>query len=94
MEENQRAEVLLALRVVDEVLITDHVPNDPDPSVCRALLSVRPAVFANGGDRKDEVDIPEVVVCRENGIKMVFNVGFGGKVQSSSELAAKVRGRA
>jgi mannose-6-phosphate isomerase-like protein (cupin superfamily) len=52
-------------------------------SVSEALRKVRPAVFGNGGDRRNAKDIPEAVVCKELGIKMSFNVG-GGKVQSSS----------
>ena len=43
------------------------------------------ACFANGGDRKNELDIPESVACKKYGIEMVFNVG-GGKIQSSSSL--------
>ena len=43
------------------------------------------ACFANGGDRKNEADIPESVVCKKYGIEMEFNVG-GGKIQSSSSL--------
>ena len=38
-----------------------------------------------GGDRKNEADIPESVVCEKYGIEMEFNVG-GGKIQSSSSL--------
>ena len=45
-------------------------------------------VFANGGDRKNITDIPEGAVCQKYAIKMVFNVGKGGKVQSSSWLVA------
>ena len=54
-------------------------------SVSRALRAVRPHIFANGGDRKFDT-IPEVPVCKEIGCVMVFNVGKGGKMQSSSWL--------
>ena len=40
--------------------------------------------FANGGDRK-EGGVPEDLLEKELGIKMVYNVG-GGKTQSSSQL--------
>ena len=53
------------------------------------LKKLKPAVFANGGDRKNAADIPEAVVCEELGIKMKFNVGAGGKVQSSSWMINK-----
>lgn len=88
MPQEERAEVILSVACVDKVVFTAHKPNDTDRSVCRELLRLRPAVFANGGDRKSTKDIPEAEVCREFGIKMVFNVGRGGKVNSSSWLVA------
>ncbi len=91
MPENERAEVLRSLRVVDRVVITKHLPNDPDRSVINALAETRPDIFANGGDRKNENDIPEAAICRELGIEMDFNVGHGGKVQSSSWLTESLR---
>jgi cytidyltransferase-like protein len=78
---SERIEILRALRDVDDVVVAV----DRDQTVCETLRRVRPHVFANGGDRRAESDIPEAAVCQELGIEMVFNVG-GGKVQSSSEL--------
>lgn len=88
MPEKERKEVLEAFRAVDRVVLTTHRPDDPDMSVVRALREVRPDIFANGGDRKVN-NVPEVPVCDEIGCAMVFNVGKGGKVQSSSWLIAK-----
>jgi hypothetical protein len=52
---------------------------------------VKPHVFANGGDRKPDDDpVPEVAMCEELGIRMVYNAGAGGKIQSSSWLTAKL----
>ncbi|MEK7628416.1 MAG: adenylyltransferase/cytidyltransferase family protein [Patescibacteria group bacterium] len=93
MPEKERKEVISALRAVDKVVITRHNPNDPDRSVCRDLARVKPHVFANGGDRKNINDIPEGAVCKKYGIKMVFGIGKGGKVQSSSWLTANVEKR-
>jgi len=45
-------------------------------------------VFANGGDRRSEKDISETTVCKDNQIKMEFNIG-GGKIQSSSSLVSQ-----
>ncbi len=87
MKEQERKEVLLALRSVDEVVLTAHPNNPEDMSVCDALVKIKPQIFANGGDRKLD-NIPEAAVCREIGAKMVFNAGAGGKVQSSSWLVA------
>jgi D-beta-D-heptose 7-phosphate kinase/D-beta-D-heptose 1-phosphate adenosyltransferase len=83
MCESERKEIIEALRDVDRVIITKHKPNDSDTSVCRELIKLKPDVFANGGDRKLD-NIPEAPVCNNIGCKMVFNVGKGGKIQSSS----------
>ena len=85
MNENERKEIIEALGSVDEVFITKHSKNTLDMSVCDALRVVRPNIFANGGDRKKD-NIPEVAVCDEIDAKMVFGIGYGGKVQSSSWL--------
>lgn len=85
MPEKERAELIKHIRWVDRVVLTSHQPDDNDISVCRELKKLRPHVFANGGDRKIN-NIPEVPVCREIGCKMVFNIGHGGKIQSSSWL--------
>lgn len=81
---DERMEILRGLRDVDEVVAAV----DSDQTVCETLRRVKAHVFANGGDRRSEAEIPEATVCRELGIEMVFNVG-GGKVQSSSELVER-----
>ena len=40
--------------------------------------------FANGGDRKIE-NVPEIDVCNDVGVEMLWGIG-GGKIQSSSDL--------
>lgn len=85
MPEKERKELIQTLPFVDRVVITKHTKGDPDQSVVRTLKKLKPAIFANGGDRKpDGEPVPEVAACRKLGIKMVYNVGRGGKVQSSS----------
>ncbi len=88
MSEKERKEVLEAIRYVDEVMITKHPKDTDDISVSEALKSLKPDIFANGGDRKAD-NIPEYDLCKKMGIKMVFNVGPGGKIQSSSSLVDK-----
>ena len=88
MPEKERKEVIEALWTVDRVVITRHKQNDKDVSVSRELRMVKPDIFANGGDRKLD-NIPEVAVCDAIGCTMVFNVGKGGKIQSSSWLLKK-----
>ena len=65
------------------VTTTTYV-NDSDNTVCEALKRLKPDYFANGGDRKTD-NTPEMDVCEELGIEMLWGVG-GGKIRSSSTL--------
>ena len=85
MHQGERKEIIEAIKGVDEVTLTGHKPNPSDMSVSKELMKIKPDIFANGGDRFAE-DIPEFKLCKELGIKMVFNVGRGGKIRSSTEL--------
>lgn len=81
--EKERKEILEAIQYVDKVVFAV----DKDHTICKTLKLIKPDIFANGGDRVKK-NIPEVAVCKEMGIKMVFNVG-GKKIQSSSWLVKK-----
>jgi D-beta-D-heptose 7-phosphate kinase/D-beta-D-heptose 1-phosphate adenosyltransferase len=85
MSAEDRAEIINAFKYVDEVVISKHKEDTTDLSVCEEIREIRPHIFANGGDRFAD-NIPEFQVCRELGIEMVFNVGHGGKIRSSSDL--------
>lgn len=87
MSELERREVLEAIKGVNLVILTKHPANPKDMSVTAELKRLKPAIFANGGDRTEK-NIPEVTVCNKMGCKMVFNVGKGGKIQSSSWLVS------
>lgn len=89
MPEKERKEVIEALTFVNRVFLTGHKPNPIDMSVCAELKKIKPDIFANGGDRTKK-NIPEVSVCEAIGCKMVFGIGDGGKVQSSSWLLSEV----
>lgn len=91
MPEDERAEIIQALGVVDEVVLTAHGPDEMDTSVSEALARVRPHIFANAGDRKSIKDIPEGVVCETHGIRMhFFSFEKGKKKHSSSEIVKRV----
>ena len=90
MPEAERKEIIEAITGVDRVVLTTHSVDDADTSVCNALREIHPDVFANGGDRFAD-NIPEAILAKELGIELVFGVGRGGKVQSSSWLTANVR---
>lgn len=80
----QRAFIIRALRVVDEVVMVD----DSDETVCEALNRLHPDFFANGGDRKLE-NTPETELCNRLGIKALWNIG-GAKIESSSDLVKRI----
>lgn len=88
MPEQERKELIEALGCVDHVIITKHPENPQDMSVCESLQELRPQIFANGGDRTQK-NIPEISVCEKIGCQLVFEVGEGGKIQSSSWLLSK-----
>ena len=76
----ERCEILRGFGCVYDTVAVD----DTDNSVCEALARVRPDYFANGGDRK-RTNTPEMEVCNELDIELLWSVG-GGKIQSSSDL--------
>jgi D-beta-D-heptose 7-phosphate kinase/D-beta-D-heptose 1-phosphate adenosyltransferase len=76
----ERCEILQGFGCVSDTTYVD----DTDDSVCEALRRLKPDYFANGGDRKTD-NTPEMTVCNELGIELVWNAG-GGKIQSSSTL--------
>ncbi len=80
MDENERYEIVKALRCVDHVVISI----DEDKTVCKTLEMIRPTIFAKGGDSVP-TNVPERETCEAMGTKIVFNTG-GDKVQSSSWL--------
>ena len=92
MPEHERKEIIEAFEAVDRVILSSHKKNTKDISISKDLLSLRPHIFAKGGDRhRGNIPTPEVLVCNEIGCEIINDVGFGGKVQSSSELVKKAR---
>ena|SRR3989338_2154468 len=93
MTEKERKEVIEAIKYVDEVVISHHRHDPEDMSVSEELRRIKPDIFANGGDRtvqdarnKSSSLNRDLAVCQRYGIKMIYNVGSGGKIQSSSSL--------
>jgi D-beta-D-heptose 7-phosphate kinase/D-beta-D-heptose 1-phosphate adenosyltransferase len=100
MPQEERAEIIKSIKSVDDVLLTRHLPGTEDMSVSNALKELKPDIFANGGDRdeKNAADpksslYADINTCKEIGCEMIFNVGQGGKVQSSSWLLSKWNGQ-
>lgn len=88
IQEMNRARLMRALRVVDEVVIAI----DDDPTVIKTLdfiASQYPSdqlVFANGGDRDSAKVVPETEICQQNNIEMIFGVGGDNKRDSSTRI--------
>ena len=86
MEWERRVEILNAIK---GVILVDSV-DDTDGTVCEAIRRLKPTYFANGGDR-GKSNTPEQAVCDEIGVELLWGVGGEEKVDSSSDLAKKVR---
>jgi glycerol-3-phosphate cytidylyltransferase-like family protein len=82
MPYEERCEILEGFTATSSTTYVD----DSDNTVCEALRRIKPDYFANGGDRKTN-NTPEMDVCEELEIEMLWGVG-GGKIQSSSTLVS------
>lgn len=84
MPYKERAEIIGNIKDVSMVVNVD----DTDGTVCNAIRQHRPNAFANGGDRKKN-NTPEMDVCEELGIQLLWGIGGKDKPQSSSWLVNK-----
>ena len=89
MLEDERLLIVSAIGIVDKALISI----DKNKTQCATLADLADKYsgeydlyFANGGDQNND-SIPEVLVCKENGIRLLE--GLGDKIQSSSWLLKK-----
>jgi cytidyltransferase-like protein len=80
----ERMEIITEFASVDYVMSFD----DTDDTACDAIVSMKPDAFANGGDRKKD-NTPEMEMCDELGIQMLWGIGGKDKPQSSSWLVNK-----
>ena len=82
----ERLEVVSSNQFISEAIVSVDQDNTVSLSIQKLIddgYSLK--YFANGGDRKTLVDIPELEVCIKNNIELIFGIG-GGKTQSSSDL--------
>ena len=91
MEEDERLIIVKAIGIVDRALISI----DRDKTQCMTLSNLAlkygsdyELYFANGGDQNNN-SIPEIHVCKNNGIVLIE--GLGDKIQSSSWLLKKIK---
>ena len=86
MDFKARYEILDSIK---GVILVDSV-DDSDGTVCDAIRRHKPTYFANGGDRGKD-NTPEVMLCRELGVKLLWGIGGEEKIQSSSDLIERTR---
>ena len=86
MEFKSRSEILDSIK---GVLLVDSV-DDSDGTVCDAIRRHKPTYFANGGDRGKD-NTPEVLLCKELGVDLLWGIGGIEKVESSSNLTKRGR---
>ena len=88
LPQQDRLRIVKALSIVDEACLAI----DDDSSVKKTIESIAlknqqfNLIFANGGDRNQPSDIPEVDVCKEHDIQLVFGVGGSTKRDSSTRI--------
>lgn len=87
LDDENRLRLMRALRDVDQVVLSI----DEDATIKRTLAMVAgqhpgdKLIFANGGDRDSEKEIPEAAVCKQYNIEMRFDAGRG-KPDSSTRI--------
>lgn len=65
------------------------VSEDTDKLVCKTLKSLKPDIYAKGGDRTlDNMPLEEIKVCEEIGCKIVY--GIQGKIKSSTKIRQRI----
>jgi len=84
MSEEDRKEILEGFSCVNRVMVSFHDDHPKDMSVCAEIEALAPDIFANGGDRKSD-NVPEIQLCKDLDIELVFGVG-GSKIRSSSTM--------
>ena len=88
LPQQDRLRIVKALSIVDEACLAI----DDDSSVKKTIESIAlknqqfNLIFANGGDRNQPSDIPEVDVCKEHKIELIFGAGGSTKRDSSTRI--------
>lgn len=86
MDWERRAEILNAIK---GVVLVDSV-DDSDGTVCEAIKRLKPTFFANGGDRGQK-NTPEIKLCEEMGVELLWGIGGDYKADASSDLVDRFR---
>lgn len=88
LAQENRYRLIHALHVVDEVILSI----DEEPPVIKTLEVIAKThpydelIFANGGDRNSDKEIPETEICDKYHIRLEFGVGGSIKADSSTRI--------
>jgi cytidyltransferase-like protein len=88
LPQQNRYRLVHALHVVDEVILSI----DEEPPVINTLEIIAKThpydelIFANGGDRNSDKEIPETEICQKYEIRLEFGVGGATKADSSTRI--------
>lgn len=88
LSQENRYRLIDALKVVD----TTFLSIDEDSTVIQTLEIIAKThpydelIFANGGDRNSDKEIPETEVTRKYEIRLEFGVGGASKADSSTRI--------
>lgn len=96
-QEDVRARIVRALRVVDDV----YVAVEDGPGIDGTFDAIRAAYpdteleFCNGGDRRDLNDLPaeELAAAQRNDITLHYGIGGTDKADSSTRIMADVEAK-
>ena len=94
-EQDVRARIVRALRVVDDVFISvDHGPGlDRTFDVIRSAYPDTVLEFCNGGDRRpdgDDLPTEELAAAQRNDITLHYGIGGTDKADSSTRILAEL----
>ena len=88
LDEDNRLRLIRSLRDVDEAILS--IDDDPTQIKTLEMLAKKypedELIFANGGDRNSEAEIPEGQVAHKYNIELIFGVGGDSKSDSSTRI--------
>ncbi len=88
LDEKNRLRLMRALKGVEEVVLSIDTENTYQIKTLAMIAGQHPGdelIFANGGDRDSEKEVPETAVCKQFNIEMRFDAGVG-KPDSSTRI--------
>jgi glycerol-3-phosphate cytidylyltransferase-like family protein len=85
LSREQRKQILFKMPGVVDIIDAD----DEDGTVCNNLRKLCPDMFGNGGYRTPE-NTPEIKLCRELGIELVWQIGSVEDTKNIEKLYKKV----